>query len=63
MPSTAMVAGVPERADQCQAEWMTACEKVDPHGLPDALRDFLERLALGLRGHLQALHWLKRYLA
>ena len=63
MPSTAMVAGVPERADRCQAEWMTACEEVDPQGLPDALRDFLERLVLGLRGHLQALHWLKRYLA
>nr|KAJ8744304.1 hypothetical protein H9T68_12495 [Delftia sp. PS-11] len=50
------------RAEACQQQWLSACEAAENASLPKPLGEVLRRHALTLRGHIEAIHWLRRYM-
>lgn len=51
-----------DQAEICQQQWLSAYEEAEKSRLPRALSETLHRQSLMLRGHIEAIHWLRRYM-
>ncbi|MDR0226611.1 MAG: hypothetical protein LBI66_09335 [Burkholderiaceae bacterium] len=51
-----------QQAEACQQQWLSAYEAAEKTKLPKPLSETLHRQALMLRGHIEAIHWLRRYM-
>ncbi|AOV05314.1 hypothetical protein DR66_3205 [Delftia acidovorans] len=51
-----------DQAESCQQQWLSAYEAAEQARLPRALSEILHRQSLMLRGHIEAIHWLRRYM-
>ncbi len=50
------------QAEACQQQWLSAYEAAEKARLPKPLSETLHRQALMLRGHIEAIHWLRKYM-
>lgn len=50
------------QAEDCQKQWLSAYEAAEKTKLPKPLSETLHRQALMLRGHIEAIHWLRKYM-
>lgn len=51
-----------DQAEACQYKWLKAYEAAEKEKMPRQLREILQRQALMLRGHMEAIHWLRGYI-
>lgn len=51
-----------DQAESCQQQWLSAYEAAEQSRLPGPLREVLHRQSLMLRGQIEAIHWLRRYM-
>jgi hypothetical protein len=51
-----------DQAESCQQQWLSAYEAAEQSRLPKPLSEILQRQSLMLRGHIEAIHWLRRYM-
>lgn len=50
------------QAEACQQQWLSAYEAAEKTRMPKPLSEIMHRQALMLRGHIEAIHWLRRYM-
>jgi len=51
-----------DQAESCQQQWLSAYEAAEQSRLPAPLSEVLHRQSLMLRGQIEAIHWLRRYM-
>lgn len=51
-----------DKAQSCQQKWLNAYDMVQSHPMPEPLQQLLQRQALTLRRHIEAIHWLRNYM-